>query len=82
MGQSFEHPVAADAGVVADRQLGAISKIDPTLLATMTMEEKPKGRQQPRHQGHKPSVAGKLGKAVVQLLLHPITPEMFEVPVG
>ncbi len=38
--------------------------------------------QQPRHQGHKPSLAGKLGKAVAELLLHPIAPEMFEAPVG
>ena len=32
LGQSFEHPVAADVCVVADRQLGAINKIDPTFL--------------------------------------------------
>ena len=32
-----------------------------------------------RHQGHKPAVGGKLGKAVTELLLHPIAPEVLEV---
>ena len=36
----------------------------------------------PRHQGHKPAASGKLGKVVTGLLLHPIAPEMLEIPVG
>ena len=42
-----------------------------------------KGEQESRHHGHKPAGAGKLSKAVAELLLpHPIAAEMLEVLIG
>ena len=46
LGQPSEHPVATDAGVVADRQLGAIDKVEAGGLATAAMEQDVKGQQQ------------------------------------
>jgi len=36
-GQSAEDPVAADAGIVTDRQLGTVGKVDAGLLAAERM---------------------------------------------
>ncbi len=46
LGQPSEHPVATDAGVVADRQLCAIDKVESGGLATAAMEQEVKGQQQ------------------------------------
>ncbi len=67
---------------MTDRQLGAIDKVDSGFLATLTMEQGVKGQQESRHQGHKPAGAGEMGKAVAQLLLQAVAPEMLEVLIG
>ena len=36
--QSLDHPVVPDTWLVADRQLGAVGKIDPGSLSTTTMQ--------------------------------------------
>ena len=58
LGQSSEHPLATDAGLVADRQLGAIHKVESGVPDPVTMEQEVKGQQQPWHQGHKPAGGG------------------------
>ncbi len=47
-----------------------------------TMEQGVKRQQESRHQGHKPAGAGEMSKAVAQLLLQAVAPEMLEVLVG
>lgn len=39
LGQTWEDLVAADAGIVADRQLGATGKVDSGCLAAKIMQE-------------------------------------------
>ena len=46
------------------------------------MEQEVKGQQEPRYQVHKPAGAGKLSKAVAELLRQVIAAEMLEVLVG
>ena len=60
LGQTPENPVAADAGIVADCQLGAVGEVDAGLFPAKIMQQHVKGQQQPRHQPHKPAVAGQL----------------------
>ena len=46
------------------------------------MQEEVEGQQQPRHQGHKPAIAGDITQAVAEFLLCAIGPERLEVLVG
>lgn len=46
LGQSSEDPVAADGCIVAEGQLGAVSKVDAGLLATEGIQQQVQGQQQ------------------------------------
>ena len=49
-GQSSEDPVAADGCIVAECQLGAVSRVDAVLLAAERVKEPVKRQQQVRQQ--------------------------------
>ena len=40
LGHALKHPVTADAGIVTDRQLGAIGKVDAGLLPTKILKQR------------------------------------------
>ena len=63
-GHPLEDPVPADSCIVADRQLGTVSKVDAGPLPTETMQQQVKGQQQSRLQAHKPAIVGEVAKAV------------------
>ena len=82
LGQIWEDPVTADAGVMTDRQLGAVGKVDVGLLCTERKKEQVKGQQEVGLQAHKPALTGEWSQAGPALLCEAIAPEMLEVLVG
>lgn len=79
-GHALEDLVTADAAVVADGELGGVSKIKTCLFSTQPMQQDHQGREQARHQADEAVVMGNLVEAGPILMTDAVLVKRLEVP--
>jgi hypothetical protein len=77
--QAVEHPVAVNATIVTDGELGRVGEVNSGRLTTEAVQQHHQGDEQPRHQADKAVIVRQIAKAGAMLLADPVAVERLEV---